>query len=518
MRARLWLLVLVFQCATTLLGAATLEGVVVQDRDGAPVVSAEVRISRQGSARLVAHLETDREGHFRLEPMPVGPHVMRVSRPGFLDTEISISADHPNLVIRLIRAARISGTVRDASGEPLPRATVFVLQKSSAGTIQEIDRQNFRTLTRPDGSFQLRNLPPGNYLLATSHQRDGVSGALLYPNNTSPRLFEVKGGEEFPNCDFYADVAARFTIRGRIAATSHVAPSAPDGEAEPSRQKRPADSYSIGIATAANPEILVTWTQTDAGGAFTLTAIPEGDYIVFGAGPIQGVSFKGGILAKNSRLLYGRTTLSVAGDVADFEVPLRAPHSVSLLIAKQTLDRSCSGSMALSLTSLEAWGTILRHNISISPGVATLVEDLAPTRYVVESVPSDPCQVHATEVLDLRESIRAEPLPIRVLRKGSLLGRLLEGQMDQQRYQVVLVPLGPAAGEAITVADVASDGAFHFRNLRPGRYGVAARVHGDATAQLVAATVSLIEIEILGGEVQMSLHAPAGPPTGKGNE
>ncbi len=56
---------------------------------------------------------------------------------------------------------------------------------------------------------------------------------------------------------------------------------------------------------------------------------------------------------------------------------------------------------------------------------------------------------------------------------------------------------------------VAADGRFRFPDLPPGRYGLNARVSGgEGATPMFSGSSDLIEVEVLGGEVEIVMNAP----------
>lgn len=500
----LWFLILV---ASQTVLAVTIEGLVLRDDSGAPLVSAEVRIAREGDSLLAAHLETGRDGRFRAENLPAGRYSLTVAKHSFLEVTMDVPADFAPVQVRLIRLASISGVVRTRDGNPLPKARVYVMERTRSGAIRELRLNAANTTSKDDGSYSLRGLPPGNYVLAMGHQGTDRSGGGLYPDNRAPRTFELKGGEAIDGCDFVAEAGTLFKVQGKVQIPEHLAKvplaSAPAGTTIAAR-------FSVGLAPADQPVVQIAWTRTEEDGSFRLPAVPWGSYELFAAGPIIGFSFRGNMLARDGGLAFGRTRVQVTADTSDLNVSAHPPRTARLQWQQGRASiADCPRTLEVRLAALEAWGSDLERTVSLPMGEVVTVENLAPARYSVESASTRAaCSVVGAVQLDLREQEPQEPVVVNAAGKGSLAGEVLERRTGES-YQVVLVPLGAAAGEAVSVQSVDGQGKFRFDSLRPGRYGVAVRFGGNATASgSTKVAASLTEVEVLGGQVEMLLNAP----------
>ena len=498
--------VLLFCCT---LEAVTIEGIVVRDDSGAAITSAEVKVAREGQARLEAHLETDTSGRFRVEDLPDGRYTIRVARPGFLDAAVPVPADGRAVGIRLIQTSRIAGTVRWRDGRPLARGRVFLMERMRSGALKELHVAHASALSRPDGSYELRGLPPGSYVLGFRYQASDQYGGGLYPETAHPQVFELKGGDNFPNCDLTAEAGTLYSIRGRLQAPEEDSGSASVAAGADAALQAAAKTWSVGVAAAGQPELSVAWIRTQADGSFELPAVPEGSYEIYGAGPVIGFSFRGNMLAQDRQLLYGRMPLQVNSDVEDLVLTLGPGRRAAVVVdAPKSGAAQCLGSIDVTLRALEAWGSELDQTLRIPIGEPFPIENLAPTRYaLVATLPDAECNLPFAAELDLRNDDVAEPLRLRASTKGGIAGTVAE-RAPGNRYQVVLVPLGAAAGQPIVVTDADDTGSFHFDDLRPGRYGLAVRMAGDGDTRMVADPLSLAEVEVLGGQVEIVLNEP----------
>src|SRR4051794_4460111 len=102
--------------------AETLSGRVVEDRAGAPVPSADVKIYKDGLRNLAADLETDSDGRFSADGLTPGDYRAEISKPNHVDLKVrfQIVAGTPvKLGLRVTRCGVISGQVVDGAGQPI---------------------------------------------------------------------------------------------------------------------------------------------------------------------------------------------------------------------------------------------------------------------------------------------------------------------------------------------------------------------------------------------------------------
>ena len=155
----------------------TVSGVVV-DAQNRPVPDAVVRIGRGSTSGIVASgagaepipalVRTDRDGRFFAIGLPPGEQPVsarsRGKAPWQGTCEVAANLTVP-LRIPLVDGATIQGTVRNAAGEVAPRVEVEV------GEWRELS--HYRTITTPEGRFELTGLPAGEVVLKAEHDDFG---------------------------------------------------------------------------------------------------------------------------------------------------------------------------------------------------------------------------------------------------------------------------------------------------------------------------------------------------------
>jgi hypothetical protein len=186
-----------------------IEGVVVNAETGAPVPFAELAVNISESAHTFA---AGPEGRFSIG-LPAGTHRLSVRKDGYaparpatrripgregLSFVIGPGERLRGIVVRLSPAAAISGTVVDARGEPIQRASVragprFGFEDAAPALIDgETDDR---------GQFRLYGLGAGEYLIQVRVPRVSYvwGPALFYPGRTNiseAQSVTVKAGEE----------------------------------------------------------------------------------------------------------------------------------------------------------------------------------------------------------------------------------------------------------------------------------------------------------------------------------
>ena len=162
-----------------------LEGTVV-DAAGLPVPGAEIECRGMGTVPPGAELasppqraSTDREGAFSVRHLPPGRIEYAVRAAGHGSVRNSIETTPGQLAhveVRLPPACEVHGSVRNADGTPVANARIW---SDVPGTL--FSRM---TASAADGSFRLRDLPPGdNLLTARATQAVGVA-----PRQVAQRL------------------------------------------------------------------------------------------------------------------------------------------------------------------------------------------------------------------------------------------------------------------------------------------------------------------------------------------
>ena len=216
----------------------------ITDELGDPISGVSVLALRsmwfEGGRRLapaVSTVFTDDEGEFRLQGLNPGTYlVMAVSNETWTATDGAVLGYAPsyypgttnalearpvsvdvgqrltNVELALVpgRTARISGVARDSQGRSLRNVS---LEQSFRGPNGASFRMVGNAPVAPDGTFALRNIPPGEYALTATAQG----------SDESARLAIIVAGEDLDGVSLSATSGWR--ISGRVTEDAGLAPS-----------------------------------------------------------------------------------------------------------------------------------------------------------------------------------------------------------------------------------------------------------------------------------------------------
>ena len=158
---------------------ATLHGIVRNAATGEPVARVLVRIEGDANAGTL----TDGEGRFEISGVAVGPQLVAVHKPGFMDESngggdssvganadalhnVLVAVDMADLEFTLAPLCAIRGQIDLSTGEPAERIEVGLARR----IIQDgraVWQQSGFTKTRSDGRYRFGGLPNGEYAVYT---------------------------------------------------------------------------------------------------------------------------------------------------------------------------------------------------------------------------------------------------------------------------------------------------------------------------------------------------------------
>ena len=162
-------------------GAGVIFGQVTEADSNRPVPGAIVTINLAGSQPI--RVMADGQGRFGFRDMPAGGFNVSAARPGWVDG--SYGRTRPGgpalplllaegervsgVVVPMWRYATIAGTVTDESGDPIVRAPVRVLKRTTVGgkvTLKEYQADS----TDDRGTYRIGQLEPGEYVVVVPFQ------------------------------------------------------------------------------------------------------------------------------------------------------------------------------------------------------------------------------------------------------------------------------------------------------------------------------------------------------------
>ena len=238
----------------------------VTDEFGDPITDVQVEALRyqfvNGERQLVnagRSAQTDDLGAYRIFGLMPGDYVVRASMrrsmpggprgadvepmgypgtyyPGVTDVSqaqtvtTALGQELSSIAFPLVpaRLSRISGTVMGSDGRPLPGAMVMIRARSSGGlgALRMNIVNGGANQVRPDGSFQLTNVPPGDYVLDVQQRPQNVRG--LQDINLSQLEFASMPVSVSGDIDNLTIVTTPgVTVSGRMAYLGQSAPTTP---------------------------------------------------------------------------------------------------------------------------------------------------------------------------------------------------------------------------------------------------------------------------------------------------
>jgi hypothetical protein len=457
-----------------------------------------VKVSRPGTAGLIADLDTDRTGRFHAPRLPVGQYRLEVSKPNYLDVALAASVTSEptagsTLAVRLVRLGVITGQVVDAQNRPIRGARVFPMTKPHGATFFQSGNP---VMTNDQGQYRHYGLLPGEYAVAVSLASFGSgssgAGSMFYLDNANPRIFAISGGEEYRNVDFAFLPSSLHSLSGVVKL------------AEPETNIR----FVVALASEAQPSLLVAVEPTKADGSFHLQGVPAGSYYLFASGPVRGYGAGSAVLGPEP--LFARTRVDLAGqDLTGVSLTPVQGRSARFLLRGETAQAgsSCPASATLTLRPSENWGAQTMQRIDISAANEQLVENIAPGRYhLAVTEMGDACFSADHPVLDLEREDDPGTVAVLVTAAGSIRGRLISNSGAPSDFAVVLVASGTAGGVRVAFPDAGAR--FTFDGLRPGSYRIAAQPAASAE-RWVPDIARMFEVDVVGGApTELDLPAP----------
>src|SRR5207247_2101459 len=103
------------------------------------------------------------------------PGTMSMNEARRITVGVGQVASNSNFSMIPGRAATVSGTAYDSTGRPLANRGVQVTQEA-VGPGMMMSMSAAGTTTAGDGTFTLKNIPPGSYHLRSQGSREGAQG------------------------------------------------------------------------------------------------------------------------------------------------------------------------------------------------------------------------------------------------------------------------------------------------------------------------------------------------------
>ena len=531
-------------------GTGSIAGAIVtDDAQPRPLRRVVVNITEAATAIQPRTVTTDENGKFIFRGLPPGRYSVSATRapyltgtygmkrivgPGHVQTGTVIALGNgqqvADITIALVRGAVITGTIRDADGQPARGFSVAVMHQTRSAltgeltwTSSQLGGQTVRTDDR--GMYRIFGLRPGTYAIAASGpsqmaadtivtsdaevaramdalQRPGASAMIASPNPAVPTssgtpaprrptqryaLVYFPGtvdssqaatvtlavAEEKAGVDFQMQFMATARIEGQL--------TGPDGALKTGSQVR---AYSKS-PSAQSPGSGAS-TISDPNGRFTLSGIAPGTY------SIEARTFS----PEDKLLFVGATEVYVAGDDRSVSISLQPPQTFSgrVVFDASTLKPPDVTKLRVMLSPVAA--TLGASSASGSPtanGEFTL-SGVTAGRYRLSGVLPLPsietgwylksATINGQDTVEVPVQIRpGEAITGAVItmtdRPTELSGTMTDANnAPAPEYFVIVFSADESHwvphSSRIMQTRPSNDGSFVFRNLPPGDYRIAA--------------------------------------------
>jgi carboxypeptidase family protein len=289
-------------------GTGRVRGRVTSAESGTPVRRAQVRIMGTDIAPKTAM--TDAQGRFEFGDLPAGRFTLSSTKAGYVTVQYGQTrpyesgraielADKQTLDkadISMPRGSVITGRIVDEFGEPVADANVTAMRQQWVNGRRRLMSAGRNAQTNDLGQFRLYGLPPGDYYVSATVRNMDVMAmdmmAVMAPGggNAGPSASAPGSGYAptyFPGTTSAADaqrisVAVGQEAQGADFALSAVRLARISGLVMNS-EGRPVDGAMVTPASSRGPEgmaLLGGGARTNREGAFTLTNVAPGDYIL----------------------------------------------------------------------------------------------------------------------------------------------------------------------------------------------------------------------------------------------
>ena len=500
MRSPARLLLLLFSFCAVGEAQATLQGIIVNSVTSEPLARVQVHLTvralDEGLPPAGYGAVTDDAGRFSISPIPPGTYMVHPERAGFyLALPQDKNATVPTLELKLGQQVRdyrlemapqavISGRVLDEGGEPVVNADVFAdgpgqdllyflgIWKSSTN-----DRGEYR-MSLPAGQYRIRTEVPD---YSGDEIRTDGTAPMTYPPTWHPNAIDVarapmvdlRPGADIPGIDIQMR-PLRLSIGGKVS-------GAPAGATA---------TVSIQCLRRGGS----TWTDItpEPDGSFSLGRLEPGACHLFAHASSGGRDMRSAVVELNLKdtpileldlAIKPGTDISGALEMADKEEA--ANRAVRLEPLNKIMGRSYTGR-----TGQEGVFNIK----GVAPGRYRPVVAPLPQGGYVKTVLLDGSTA-ALGVLDLRATAGIAQVKL-ATGKGAarLSGRVRDGSgLPVPLAMAYLVPEGDEKLELEQYAQAASDGAYSFADVAPGKYRLFAR--GATTS--VSADEALAQAEAI---------------------
>ncbi len=524
--------------------------VVTDDTPNRPLRRVTVSAIDSGAAMVGRVAITDDAGRFVFRNLPAGRYTVsatrapylptsygarRLSRPGAVQTGTPIAlADGQQIAdvtLKLSRGAVVTGTVRDATGQPAQGFSVSLSYFQRSFTTGERTLTPYysgsSSATDDRGVYRIYGLPPGEYMVSASTgfgrmtdlvpttdadvqramdliQRPGAPQSAVGPAVPAPAPrrptvgyvpvffpgttvlanatpITLGAGEERSSVDFQVQLVSTARVEGTVVG--------PDGA--------PIAGVSVrmfGTGPAASSAdlsfVLGSSAVSDAQGRFALTGVPPGAY------SIQARTSGPGAGPAGAPMLWAAADVTIQGEDAKVDLALQPG-----LTASGRLVFDGTSPPLQDLSKIRVALSAVTTGVSLSPPSATstatgefTLNGVTPGRYrLVAMIPGIPsagswvvksATLNGQDTLDAPAEIAPTQGAIDAVitltdRSTEISGAMTDASnKPAPEYFIIAFPADRSywtpQSRRIMQTRPAHDGKFTFRNLPPGEYLIAA--------------------------------------------
>jgi Carboxypeptidase regulatory-like domain len=272
--------------------------------EGTPLRRAQVRISGAEVASKAAL--TDAEGRYEFRDLPAGRFTLTATKSGYVTLQFGQTrpyeagkpielGENQRLAkadIAMPRGGVIAGRILDEFGDPVPEAMVSAMRSTWAGGRRRLVTAARSALTNDLGQYRLFGLTPGEYYVNASIRGGenmmfdmGPAAAVAHPTASNPgsgyaptyypgtanaaeaQKIDVAAGQEAQSTDFVLQPVRLSRVSGTVI----------------SSEGKPVESAMVNAmqrSTEMGGMVMPHTARTDRTGAFTLSGLPPGDYVL----------------------------------------------------------------------------------------------------------------------------------------------------------------------------------------------------------------------------------------------
>jgi len=461
----------------------SLEGQVVNQRTGAPIAGAQLKLFGSDGSRTQG--AADRKGRFTFSGLEAGPYHLEAERVGFVPlpwsrTVLTLAAGEQikDFTVRLTPQAAISGTLLDAEGAPAANVYMYVLQPTwrngkrvltTAGGAQSNDAGEFRIAGLATGDYLLRAQPRELAVPPGEDKIKRIYVATWYPGVTEPgaaAALHLAAGDERTGLAFTLRASTVVKVRGRVVRPP-AKPETGGAIVELMPVDDPVGMDFAGIAQTNGPE-----------GAFTIPDVPPGSY------RIQAQLID---LTAMQRGLQNMPTASQVIQVSDADVEgiILNPAPPQTLSGFVKWDGKPPTDAGPCLVSLQSESRVLMSNLppTTTKADGTFSLEVAPGRFDLNVY----CEAKGSYMkaarlgdadvlevgIDGAEALPAGPLQVTMATgAGEIEGSVLDADSHPVSGATVVV-IPDASKRALFHSDITDQhGRFKLSDIVPGAYSL----------------------------------------------